>query len=261
MTLNTIKNRLCIREAEVKLIRRFFPAHSKILEIGGGNGWQAKLIASWGFEISSIDVELQPELLHKVQLYDGVKIPFPAETFNFIFSSNVLEHVEMRVLLFTDMRRVLKHDGYMIHIVPSASWRLWTALAHYLYLAKRIVKIVLRIASSNFKVEHKYLVTQLRSENGRGDIVDKLRNSLWPVPHGIDGNIFKELSTFSRWGWRACFHDADLSLVDEYRTGIFYTGYRLFPRMGLRSRRFLANFLGSSCHIFVLRIPSPSCPA
>lgn len=257
MSLNSINNRLYIRAAEVDLIRRFFAPQSKVLEIGGGSGWQAKQIASWGFEIKAIDVELHNDQYHPVELYDGVNIPCPAETFDFIFSSNVLEHVEKRALLFTDMSRVLKHSGYMIHIVPSASWRLWTALAHYPYLAKRVVKIALGIRSGNINDEHSYHEIQPRP-GGRA-FIDKLKQSLWPVPHGIDGSIIRELSTFSRWGWRACFRDAELSIFDEYRTGIFYTGYRLLPWMGLGPRRFLANFLGSSCHIFVLRIPSAQC--
>lgn len=257
MSLSVIKNRMYIRAAEVDLIRRFFDPETKVLEIGGGSGWQAKQIASWGFDIDSIDVELQSHLFHSVLLYDGINIPFPAERFNLIFSSNVLEHVEMRTMLFTDMKRVLKHGGLMIHIVPSASWRLWTALAHYLYLVKRIVEKTLSISSEDITDEHVHREIHPRPV---GSLFDKLKKSIWPVPHGIDGGVFRELITFSRWGWRACFRDVELNIVDEYRTGIFYTGYRLFPMIGLGPRRFFAKFLGSSCHVFVLRIPSPISP-
>lgn len=257
MAFNAHENKLHIRAAEVELIRRFLAPHSRVLELGGGNGWQAMQIASWGVEIRSIDVEPQFDLYHSVELYDGVNIPFPDENFDLIFSSNVLEHVEMRTMLFTDMKRVLKHGGYMIHIVPSASWRLWTSLAHYLYLVKRIVQTALRSSSADITHEH---VSHEILYKPAGTIFDRLRKSICPVPHGIDGSVFRELITFSRWGWRSCFRDADLGIFVEYRAGIFYTGYRLIPCLGLGPRRFLANFLGSSCHVFVLRNPSAFCP-
>jgi SAM-dependent methyltransferase len=253
MPLNAIKNRLDVRAAEVDLIRRFLSPECKVLEIGGGSGWQAKQIASWGLEVKAIDVDQQADPYHSVELYDGVNIPFPVASFDFIFSSNVLEHVEMRAKLFTDMKRVLKHGGYMIHIVPSASWRLWTALTHYPYLVKRIVQTAFPVKPLDITDAHVHHEVQ-RSPGG--NIFHKLRKSIWPVPHGIDGCVFKELITFSRWGWRACFRDAELNILDEYRNGIFYTGYRLLPWLGLGSRRFLASFLGSSCHVFVLRVPS-----
>jgi len=253
MTLDAIKNRLNIRSAEVDLIKRFFVPRSKVLEIGGGTGWQAEQIASWGFEINTIDVEIKDPLYYSVELYDGINIPFAAERFNLIFSSNVLEHVEKRAMLFSDMKRVLKHGGLMIHIVPSASWRLWTALAHYPYLVKRIFETMLRKSATDIADE--YVEHEIKSRSV-GTFFCKLIKSIWPVPHGIDGSVTRELITFSRWGWRSCFRDAELSIVDEYRTGIFYTGYRLFPWIGLGPRRLLSNFLGSSCHVFVLRIPS-----
>jgi hypothetical protein len=257
MRFDVLKNKLCIRAAEVDLIRRYLAPQSRVLELGGGNGWQAKQIASWGFEIEAIDIEAQTDLHHSVALYDGVTIPFPAETFDVIFSSNVLEHIEMRATLFTDMKRVLKLSGYMIHIVPSASWRLWTALAHYLHVVRRLVRTAFPVMPINVAREHAHRGIPRRQVV---TIFDNLRKSILPAAHGIDGSVFRELITFSRWGWRACFRDAELSIFDEYRTGIFYTGYRLLPWMGIGPRKFLANFLGSSCHVFILRFSSASCP-
>src|SRR5688572_27260527 len=130
-----------LRTTELLRAREVFPPSGEVLEIGGGNGWQASRLASWGYRVHSIDVELQPELHFPVQLYDGVHLPHADQSIDLIFSSNVLEHVVQRPELFEEMRRVLKVDGRMVHVVPSASWRFWTSLAHYPYVLKRIVSL------------------------------------------------------------------------------------------------------------------------
>lgn len=51
--------------------------------------------------------------------YDGIKLPFPTESMDFIHSSHCLEHVEDYVATIQEWYRVLKVGGYMIVTVPS----------------------------------------------------------------------------------------------------------------------------------------------
>ena len=68
-----------IREYELQKIIDKLPPKSRILEIGGGSGWQAKILEDLGHKVSSIDIENSfylNEKIFNVQTYDGVKIPF-----------------------------------------------------------------------------------------------------------------------------------------------------------------------------------------
>jgi len=47
------------------------------------------------------------------------RLPFPDESFDFVISSSVMEHVHNKDEVFTEIRRVLKNGGYAIHSFPS----------------------------------------------------------------------------------------------------------------------------------------------
>lgn len=97
MDLNDNRHLLLVRHAEIEAVRRWLTPGTRVLEIGGGNGYQAGIIASWGCEVHSIDVSQALDHMkgyYPVGEYDGERIPFPQESFDTVFSSNVLEHVE-----------------------------------------------------------------------------------------------------------------------------------------------------------------------
>ena len=127
-----------LRRFELLAVADYFSPSSRVLEVGGGDGWQASIIASWGCEVRSIDIEPHLHVHHPVERYDGRTIPSEAGAFDIVFSSHVLEHVAELPALSMEMARVLRPDGVMIHLMPSATWRLWTLLAHYPYVLKRL---------------------------------------------------------------------------------------------------------------------------
>jgi hypothetical protein len=144
------------------------------------------------------------------------------------------------------MRRVLKTDGRMVHVVPSASWRFWTSLAHYPYVLKRIVSLPFapRAAAAAAPVQTSTSSRTLRR---------RIQQVLWSDAHGEDGSMLAELATYSRWGWRRVFKAAQFEITYESRAGLFYTGYSLFPWLSISARTAMARVLGSACHIFVTR--------
>ena len=100
-----------IRKAELEMVIKYLPKNAQILEIGGGTGIQAKELTKKGFKIISIDVPESNYKLEKVfpvKEYDGKNLPFPDNHFDFIFSSNVLEHIKNIDGLFVEFSRVLK---------------------------------------------------------------------------------------------------------------------------------------------------------
>ena len=50
--------------------------------------------------------------------YDGKKIPFETESFDTVYSSHVLEHVENDVEFVKEMFRVVRNGGYLIIYLP-----------------------------------------------------------------------------------------------------------------------------------------------
>lgn len=50
--------------------------------------------------------------------YDGLTLPFPDSSQDYIYSSHVLEHILFRKVVIKDWFRVIKEHGYIITVVP-----------------------------------------------------------------------------------------------------------------------------------------------
>jgi ubiquinone/menaquinone biosynthesis C-methylase UbiE len=239
-----------LRQAEIDLVKPYFPPGAHVLEIGGGTGYQASVLHAWGYRVSSIDVAGRPSpptLYHPMQDYDGRHIPFQDASFDVIFSSNVLEHVHDLPGLLAEMRRVLKPGGLAVHIVPSTSWRFWTSLTHYAYLVKRILfRDVAIPGAANLPS-----VSERVSRRGWGYMLSRV---LFPGPHGEYSSALSELYYFGQARWRRVFQQNGFEMVRAMDNGLFYTGYGLFPGLSLATRRKLARLLGPAGNIFVVRV-------
>jgi SAM-dependent methyltransferase len=215
-----------IRDQELDRVLELFPPRGRVLEVGSGAGWQAKRLAAKGYQVTALDVPASNYAhvrVYPTALYDGEHIPIAEDSFDVVFSSNVLEHVENLVTLSVELRRVLKPGGLAIHVLPTPSWRFWTICTHY--------------------------VAVLRQYRGR----DMLR-SLWQARHGVRGNLFTEMYFFSRLYWEAQFSKLGWEVLKYSPNHLFYTGYSILDfRMTIPQRTNVASFLGSSCGIFVLR--------
>jgi SAM-dependent methyltransferase len=243
-----------IRQAELEQLRGWFPAGARVLEIGGGSGFQASILHSWGCQVTSIDLdqEQNPALryfsrqYYPVQPYDGKTFPFPDASFDIVFSSNMLYHVVPLEPFLREMRRVLRPDGRMVHIVPSTSWRFWTNVAHYVFYAGALVKRLTR--------SRRPAAGTADSPGGAAKPAASrsLGRLLLAPPLGPAPSSFAELSLFRRGHWAAAFTAAAFRIEACRPGGIFHTGYILQPGLPMESRRRLARYLGSSCAVFVV---------
>lgn len=232
-----------IRRTELLQTADWFGPGMRVLEIGGGNGYQAGLLADRGCVVTSVDLATHPcrGKYFPVMAYDGVQLPFQDQVFDRVFSSNTLEHIEHLPRLLLETQRVLKREGLAIHIVPSSSWRFWTNLAHYAFLAKKL--------GSSAKASYGQ-TGKLMQDKGRWHV---LRSILIPGGHGVDGNALTELHRFSRRSWRLLLEKAGFECIEVKSNNLFYTGYGLIPELPLCIRHGLARCLGGSCHILLLR--------
>jgi 2-polyprenyl-3-methyl-5-hydroxy-6-metoxy-1,4-benzoquinol methylase len=232
-------------------------ASGSILEIGAGSGWQSKSLADRGYDVRAIDVaesNYSSSGVFPVQQYDGKRIPFPDESFDIVFSSNVLEHIAWVDQFQNEISRVLKPGGISVHLVPTSSWRLWTTLLHYVF----VVKYSLSLLSRKTVGENE---TRIASASERGHAVARqssriglLRTAVFTRRHGEVGNCLTEQYYFSRYRWNALFAKTGWQRIRRTGNNLAYTGHGIFGgRLRLETRRRLSHFFGSSCHLYFMR--------
>jgi SAM-dependent methyltransferase len=209
-------------------------------------------LAEDGFVVDSIDIpasEYAAQQEFPVQPYDGRNIPFPDDSFDVVFSSNVLEHVLDLPYLQAEMKRVLKPGGYCVHLMPTGAWRFWTNLGHYTELFQRLLGLAPR------------LLPQGLSKSALSDVMSVLRlmantaDHYAIVPrHGETGNALSEIVIFSSRRWKRHFASQLFTIDEATGVGLFYTGHMVLgPRLSLRSRQKVSKWLGSACTIYVVR--------
>lgn len=243
-----------IREFEYAMVLneiKRMPQAERVLEIGGGSGYQARRLSEDGYTVFSIDVEgsiYRQEQEFSVSIYDGSNIPFPDGSFDLVYSSNCLEHVKNFSTLQREIVRVMKPHGQCLHLMPTASWRFWTSLAHYVELSFRVLQQIPRLWPKDFSlmsIRDSFAVLRL--------ITGLLRQYAVVPRHGEFGNAFTELWWFCRFHWRLKLRRSGFVIKKCYPAGLFYTGHMILgQRCSIRTRAVLSRILGSSCLIYVL---------
>jgi len=167
----------------------WLPSKGTLLEIGAGSGWQAAIFARTGLKVFAIELPRSEYLVHSefpTVLYDGAHIPFDDASFDVVYSSNVLEHIPHVLAFQREILRVLTPKGRIIHVLPTAAWRLATDASHYLDIAKRLLS---RSPES------------VANPTVHGSIETRSRwplRALFPSRHGEHGNWISETYCFSR---------------------------------------------------------------
>jgi len=248
-----------MRRAELESVREWFRPPLYVLEIGGGSGFQAQIISSWGCEVSSIDIadgDDKTRQYHPVHVYDGLSIPFADGTFERVYSSNVLEHVADLSWMLKEISRVVKPDGIVIHVLPTSSWRFWTSLTHYAAMAKHALgSIGITNPSNTLPSMSKYIID-------RGWLT-LCKRALFDGPHGEYPNALYELYAYCKSRWLRVFEESGFEILQCYNNELFYTGYGIIPGLALNHRRRLARYLGSAARVYVMckrtSAHSPNC--
>lgn len=228
-----------LRRVEIDDLSRHLAPSARILEIGAGTGFQARLLAARGFDVTAIEVpdsNYATSRVFPITDFDGRHIPFESQSFDIVFSSNVMEHVLDLPQLNREIRRVLRPDGYCIHALPTHGWRLWTTL-------------------SAFPTALQYVV-DLSSKTPRAwlQMARRLAAPFVQRRHGERGNAVSELWLFRPHTWRRAFRADGFEIVWDQPLGLFYTGNMTLGRhLPFAARRTMAKVLGSACHVFKLK--------
>jgi SAM-dependent methyltransferase len=240
------------RAAELNAVKQMFKAGAFVIDVGAGDGYQAAMLKSWGCAVLPLDIAIWPgTICANLVVYDGTAIPVRSGTADAVFSSSVLEHVALEDLdlLLPEIRRALNPEtGIFVCVLPSATWRFWSSVAHYGFALR-------------------YLMGHRKLLGGRSpDLSDSMRKSgkfrtiaraLFPSAHGAAPTSLHELIRFRAKAWQRTFRKYGFDVVAQSDNGMFYTGYGLFPSLGIEKRRILARWLGAACNVFILRPPKP----
>ena len=172
-----------------------------ILEIGGRDGFQANIISKKGHKVTSIDINPLSPQIHLVQKGDITKLDFADDSFDLIYSSNMLQEIYNIDKAFMEMKRVLKKDGIIIHIVPSSWWSIITNFWHYCLIPKYLIKSNKIQQIFNSKKVTNIDIQNNKEENKNSKSTTNLKK-LFFHPLGANSSFVHEIFYFSKSYWK-----------------------------------------------------------
>ena len=111
----------------VELVIRYAPPHSKVLDLGCGNGISARLLNQADFDVVGTDISSlfleearsweNPRL--RYQVCDVMELPFEDASFNVICSNELVEHLPDVETALTEMMRVVCKGGRIVISGPN----------------------------------------------------------------------------------------------------------------------------------------------
>ena len=113
------------------LVMRFFNAkeNGMLLDVGCSGGTHMKYFAQNGFECKGVD--LRDENVDGFEVrgcnIETEKIPFDDNTFDYVFSKSLAEHVNNTDNFFSNVSRVLKPGGIFVCMTPD--WK--SQMSHF----------------------------------------------------------------------------------------------------------------------------------
>lgn len=240
----------------IELLRRHGRSSGDLLEIGAGTGWQAKALSEAGYRVEAIDLPatrtISGHALNRhwpIRDYDGVHIPFGDDSFDIIYSSNVLEHVEQLDALMEEMRRVLRPGGIALHLLPNPQWRVLSLITYYPGQAIDLLRYVARRGKPASGA------TEMATDTGQQrSKIQKAVKRLAPPTHGAVGSPVGEIRRYSKSSWDRYFTARHWEIIDYGNNGLTASGdYLLGTALPIETRRRIGRMMGGIAHIYLLR--------
>lgn len=235
-----------IRLAELAAIEQdIVQLGPRILEVGAGFGWQAERLSERGLEVTALDIESSKYTRYSaypIQLYDGSKLPFPDNSFDVVYSSQMLHEVPDQEAFLKEQARVLKPEGTLIHSLPSAQVRILGVLLHHVWAVQEGLRRLRGVSAATELEKTDELEAPIAAK-----LLGYLRHALFPMRVGTRGTWLHEIFWFTEAGWRSLFTRSGLAVKAVRRSGLCYSPHTLLgSNLSLDRRRKLARTVGSS---------------
>lgn len=249
-----------IRQREIDLVFSYLGDKklSAGLEVGAGDGFQTTFISKHIPHLTSSDLNFArikesmklPGVSYAEIDADKIEGKFPERSLDFIFSSNVLEHVRDPFKFATATQPMLTDNGYAVHIIPSRHIKIFYLALYYPNLALLFVdRLIGKIKGDKFFRGAKINLENNINVDIQPKKVSRLRRFLVPTPHGNFPGHAQEFIAFGRKKWEEIFIKAGYR-IEHYIPGPAFSGYGF----GFNRLRKIAEMIGvSSEHIFFLR--------
>jgi ubiquinone/menaquinone biosynthesis C-methylase UbiE/uncharacterized protein YozE (UPF0346 family) len=246
-----------IRSKEAGIVRAFLgdKTFAQGLEIGAGDGYQTTLLAPICRRFISSDLNF--ERLKKQYQVDGVeykkldadnlKGTFSDNTFDFIFSSNVLEHLSNRSSFLEETHRVLTDDSYAVHVVPGRGLKLSYLFLFYPHLVTLVVDRILGLFKGKKLLRGKGI--DLENNINTKKTTSWFQKIFLPSIHGSYRSHKEEYVSWSKNQWTNLFGTHGFSVVQHIKGPVF-SGYG-FGASFLRKMLAYVGFYSE--HIFILK--------
>lgn len=251
-----------IREHELQElethIKHFAQSRARLLEVGGGNGFQAKRLSRMGFEVTSIDpLPCHPKHFD-VLVGDSMDLAFGDNSFDVVFSSNVLEHIPNLTKAFSEMNRVLEPSGIMIHVVPTNYSTIYTFITQPAGYLLKLVKAFLYVCQLLYRKLSASEASSTGKENAppsKSDAVKMLHpiRILIPWPHGTSATCFSEMQDWKPERWIKTVEKMCSCHCEVVRMPLAYSRHRILPFILIGLRHWLAKQGGASCVALIIR--------
>jgi ubiquinone/menaquinone biosynthesis C-methylase UbiE len=133
-----------IRDAEWFEIENQIPRDSKFLDVGCGAGYSLmRASQDLNCEVEGIDADpgshgvgrFIKDMVNTVPIKQGFaeNLPYENETFDVVYSSHVLEHVNDEAKSLSEMKRVLKKDGVLIIGMPTSNMAILNCISQLIF--------------------------------------------------------------------------------------------------------------------------------
>ncbi len=125
------------QERRLALVRRFVPLEGRtILDVGCGLGMYIRAMRRFSEDVHGVDIDAEKvaiasQSLPHIRVAPAEELPYPDETFDVVFSHEVIEHVDDDRQAVREAVRVLKSGGRLVIFAPNRLYPLETHGAYW----------------------------------------------------------------------------------------------------------------------------------
>lgn len=170
----------------------------RALELGAGDSYLSQILAGYSKSLLCTEINEDrlcpldlPNVEYKIMDAEKVDETLEDHTFDFIFSSNLLEHLPNADRALAGTHRLLTDDGLAIHVLPNRTWKAATVLC---FMPNKIVKTMDKLLAGRLGVPFGCL--QPPGEAGNAYFFRKIKIRLFP-PRITRRSIVRSTRCFS----------------------------------------------------------------